>query len=159
MHKPLAAAVLALVLASPALAQDMPDYVDNRSTAQSLVESFYNAVNRQEYSRAYTYFAEGATAQSFEDFAAGYAETVHVHLVTGAPDEDAGMSSVHYKLPVAIDAEMADGSHQRFAGCYTVRFTQPSVQDPPVRPMQIEAAHLEPAKGDLGTILPTSCTF
>src|SRR2546422_467297 len=39
---------------------DSSHYVDNRSAGEQVVQSYYNAVNRKEYSRAYGYWETGA---------------------------------------------------------------------------------------------------
>jgi hypothetical protein len=49
-------ALLALMTATPALAQDEADYLDDRSTPEAVISSYYNAINRAEYARAYSYF-------------------------------------------------------------------------------------------------------
>ncbi len=79
---PLALALLAAALAAAALPAFAapPAYLDDRSTAAALVRSFYNAVNRREYARAYSYFGDHA-AQPYAGFAAGYADTVSVSVV------------------------------------------------------------------------------
>ena len=76
----LVAAMLVSSVAMPAMADDS-DYVDNRSTGATVIESFYNAINRSEYARAYSYFG-AEPEQSFEDFRDGYADTVSVTLRT-----------------------------------------------------------------------------
>src|SRR5690349_21692340 len=73
----------ALMVATSTLAAQ-PAYVDDRSTAASLVRSYYNAINRQEYARAYTYFGDNNAPQSYSSFAAGYADTVSVTVATGS---------------------------------------------------------------------------
>ena len=63
-------AALAVAIAAPTFAAQ-PPYMDDRSTAASLVRSYYNAINRQEYARAYTYFGDSNAPQSYASFAAG----------------------------------------------------------------------------------------
>ena len=136
----------------PALAA--PAYLDDRSTATAVVKSFYNAVNRQEYARAYTYFGPNGGPQPYDQFAAGYADTASVKVLTGTEQDDGAAGSIYFTLPVAIDARQSDGSHKQFAGCYTIRFVQPGVQEPPVTPMFIYKASLHAAHGALPAILP-----
>jgi hypothetical protein len=152
MMKILAACVLAILSAAPALAAQ-PAYLDDRSTAAALVKSFYNAINRQEYARAYTYFGDSAP-QPYQSFASGYADTASVKVMTGTAVSDGAAGSIYYTLPVAIDALQSNGTHKQFAGCYTTRLVQPAVQDPPVTPMFIAKASLKPAHGGLSAILP-----
>jgi hypothetical protein len=142
-----------------ALAEDhpYPDYLDDKSTAAALIESYYNAINRQEYARAYTYWDSDSSQGSYKKFAKGYEDTAYVEVMVGDVTEDAGMSKVYSAVPVAIDAEDSDGKHKQFAGCYTVLFVQPSVVEPPYYGMVIEKGSLKAAKGDLEDILPDEC--
>ena len=149
-----AAISIALGVAAPAWAAHQPTYLDDRSTAASLVNSFYNAVNRHEYARAYTYFGDSSAPQPYQQFADGYADTVSVAVATGRVLSDGAAGSTYFTLPVAIDALQSDGSHKQFAGCYVTRLVQPGIQDPPVTPMVIYKAALHVAHGSLGSILP-----
>jgi hypothetical protein len=45
-----------LLLVSPALAQDEPEYLDDRTTPETVISSYYNAISRREYARAHSYF-------------------------------------------------------------------------------------------------------
>src|SRR6185437_12487561 len=144
-------AVLAAVT-FPAFAAE-PAYLDDRSTAASLVRSFYNAVNRQEYARAYTYFGANPP-QPYSSFVNGYAGTAFVTVATGAAISDGAAGSIYYTLPVAIDARQSNGTHKQFAGCYVTRLVQPTIQDPPVEPMFIYKATLNVAHGNIRALLP-----
>jgi hypothetical protein len=149
----IAAAAATALLGTVALAAE-PAYVDDRSTAASLVKSFYNAVNRHEYARAYTYFGSNGGPKPYEDFAQGYADTQFVAVATGRAQSDGAAGSTYYTIPVAIDALSDGGGHQQFAGCYVTRLIEPGNQEPPVVPMYIDQAKLHPAHGRLADILP-----
>lgn len=155
------------VLTTPAFAQEPPPaYQDDRSSATALIESLYNAIDRQEYLRAWSYFGENAYAAAtdastadYETFKKGYAETKFVTLLTGTETQDGAAGSTYYTVPTAIDAVDASGKHTQFAGCYTIRLAQPAIQDaPPFHPLHIEKGEMKPAKGELETILPKTCT-
>jgi hypothetical protein len=144
--------VLLLLSALPAFAD--PAYLDDRSTAGSLVRSFYNAVNLHQYARAYSYFGDNAAPEPYENFAQGYQDTQFVTVVTGAEQSDGTAGSIYYTIPVAIDALSDGGGHKQFAGCYTTRLIDPDNQDPPVTPMFISAAKLHVAHGNINRLLP-----
>jgi len=131
-----------------------PAYLDDRSTAASLVRSYYNAVNRQEYARAYSYFDANNAPQSYQSFAAGYADTTSGSVATGPAVSGGAAGSTYFTLPVAIDAVSRKGTHKQFAGCYTTRLIEPTVQDPPVTPMFIYKAALHPVHGNIKALLP-----
>lgn len=138
----------------PALAQEA--YLDDRSTPEALLRSLYNAVNRQEYARAFDYFSTPPAA-SVEAYAAGYAETEHVALATGTATAEGAAGSTFYAVPVAIRARGKDGGEQVFAGCYTLRLANPQVQGTPYSPLHIEKASLKRAEGALEDVLPAQC--
>lgn len=155
---------LHLTLVTPAFAAEEekaispPAYLDDRSDPQSLVRSLYNAVNRREYARAWSYFST-APAKTFAKFTEGYAGTQFVDIVVGKPVADGAAGSTFYLLPVAIRATSFDGVESAFAGCYTLRQVNPQAQEPPYRPLGIEKGGLKPmgAPGRLAGLLPESC--
>src|SRR5688500_12658924 len=81
-----------------------PGYVDDRSDAVAVIRSFYNAVNRREYARAWDYFGETRPASSFEAFVDGYRTTEHVDVRTGAVSREGAAGSIFYSVAVAIRA-------------------------------------------------------
>ncbi|WP_048647921.1 DUF1176 domain-containing protein [Nitratireductor soli] len=147
-------AVLIAALQTPALAQDA--YLDDRSSPEALLRSLYNAVNRQEYARAFDYFSTPPAA-SLDTYQEGFADTDRVTLATGTTTSQGAAGSIYYALPVAIRATAKDGGEQVFAGCYTLRLSNPQIQGTPYTPMHIEKAALKPAEGDLEDALPASC--
>lgn len=160
--------VLALCAAAPVKAQDQttpPVYLDDRSSPQSVVESLYNAINRGEFLRAWSYFSTayqggdvGALQADYEAFADGYAQTDSVTLMTGPETSEGAAGSTYTTVPVAIEATNDDGSVQVFSGCYTLRLVQPAVQaTPPFQPITIEEGELAPAEGSLDAALPAQC--
>ncbi len=143
------AACLALVMASSSailgVAQEnsLPDYRDDRSTPEAVLKSLYNAVERQEYLRAWSYFADEPDRPDFSTFAKGYEGTEHVRLKLGAAVEEGAAGSLYYSVPAVVEAKGSAGM-QVFAGCYQLRLIQPAVQEePPFRPMSIIKGALE----------------
>ncbi|WP_269930113.1 DUF1176 domain-containing protein [Aminobacter sp. HY435] len=153
-------AAIALVLsglcAIEAVAAE-PAYFDNRSDAADVVRSLYNAINRQEYARAWDYFGETKPAKTFQDFAKGYETTARVDLETGPVSSDGAAGSIFYNVPVAIRAVGTDGAERVFAGCYTARQVNAAIQEPPFTPIQLEKGTLQPAEGTLADALPKQC--
>ena len=133
------------VLCSTARADD--GYLDNRSNAENLVRSFYNAVNLHQYARAYDYFAN-PPAKDFETFQKGFEDTDHVDVLIGGVVGDGAAGSIFYSVQTAIKAKGTDGKIKYFAGCYTVRAINGAIQEPPSRPLQIDKASLKPIKED-----------
>ncbi|MCW5695865.1 MAG: DUF1176 domain-containing protein [Bauldia sp.] len=146
-------AVILAALAAPAFAQQ-PPFLDDRSSGPALIRSLYNAIERQEYARAWDYFAEPPAA-SYEAYVAGYADTASVRITTGNASEEGAAGSVYFEVPVILEATATDGTVSVFVGCYTVRQVNPAIQDPPFRPMQITAGRLKAAGGDAA--FPSNC--
>jgi len=151
---------LLVAMAAPALSQDGADeaYLDDRSTPEAVVNSLYNAINRSEYLRAYSYYGENSGVGGYEAFAKGFADTESVDILMGRSTSEGAAGSTYYSLPVAIDAVSRDGTHRQYAGCYTLRLANPQIQaTPPFVPMHIEKGELKPASGELQAILPSQC--
>jgi hypothetical protein len=131
-------------------------YLDDRSTPEMLIRSLYNAINRQEYARAYSYF-ETLPAETLDAYAEGFADTESVDLVTGFASGDGGAGTFIYSLPVAIRAHGANGEERIYAGCYDLVFVSPGPQTTPYRPLMIREGHLSPATGALEEAVPEQC--
>ena len=101
----------------PAAPPTQPAY-DKPTSPVDLLASFYNAVNRQEYQRAYTYWE--TPPSSYDDFARGYADTASVQLIVEPPTRIEGAAgNLYAQVPTVLVAAHHDGSQQTFAGCYT----------------------------------------
>ena len=84
---------LFLVVMATAVSFAEPAYLDNRSTAEDLVHSLYDAVNKHEYARAFDYFS-APPAKDFATFAKGYEDTDHVDVLTGTVWGDGAAGSL-----------------------------------------------------------------
>jgi hypothetical protein len=101
----------------PAPAQQ--SYAD-QNTPVDLLASFYNAINRQEYQRAYSYWE--TPPSPYDQFAQGYADTASVQLIVQLPAfTDAGTGNLHAAIPTVLIATKRDGNQQTFVGCYTTQ--------------------------------------
>jgi len=152
----LAAMCTATILLVSDTAWSQSAYVDDRSDAAALVHSLYNAVNRKEYARAWSYFAQPPAA-SLEQYAAGYADTESVEVLTGTPGEEGAAGSIYYQVPTVIDVTTTPARDRKiFAGCYIVR--QSNVRETEAfTPLQIEKGAFKPVEGDPADLLPTAC--
>ena len=137
-------ALMFLFVASSALAGPQADrYIDDRSSPERVVISLYNAINRHEYLRAWSYFQE-ETAPPFDIFSEGYADTAQVELRIGEVQTEGAAGSIHSLVPLALQATSNDGSVTVFTGCYHLTQVQPGAQaEPPFRPILIDDGQLE----------------
>ena len=130
-------------------------YADDRSTPEALITSYYNAISRAEYARAYSYYGGNAAPANYDRWEMGYSDTSFVEISFGDIDEEGAAGSIYYSVPVKLDVETTDGQHRYFSGCYVVRLANPAIQGVPFEPMHIEDATLRRSTRRAG--LPASC--
>lgn len=155
-HIALPAVVLA-GFASGGAAAEETRYIDDRSSAASLVQSFYNAVNRKEFTRAWDYFGDEKPVGDIDAFAKGYENTAQVNVITGNVASEGAAGSTFYYLPVSIAAVDKDGNQKVFAGCYTARLANPSIQGTPFVPLHLEKGSLKQSDQSPEGALPENC--
>jgi len=141
---------------------DAANYVDDRSAGEAVIRSYYNAVNRKEYTRAYGYWESGASQlPAFTPFQAGYANTKSVTLLTKPGTIGAGAGQTYYSVPAVITASNTDGTTTIFAGCYTLHLGSPNAQaTPPFQPVTIQSARITQAASGSNTsdLLNSTCS-
>ena len=117
------------------------NYIDNRSGAVEVISSLMNALNRQEYVRAYSYWQNPATSVgAYDAYAAGFKDTSSVTVTFGTVASDAGAGQFHYKVPLAMNVITTSNAQQFFVGCYTLHLSNPGIQGTlPFEPLGITA--------------------
>ena len=156
----LAGAVVAFSSAPRSVARtfEEPPYKDDRSTPTAVIESLYNAINRHELVRAYSYWKGSPEVATFQEFQKGYRQTVRTRLYTGTATSEGAAGSTYFTVPVAVRTVNSDGTTVVFAGCYTLRLADPKIQAvPPFQPMHIVSGKLLRAKGRTSQAVPNSC--
>ena len=153
---PALAAVFLILFAKGSFA-DEQSFRDDRSDPGAIVASLYDALNRHEYARAWSYFGEQKPVADYAAFVAGYAGTERVALTIGAVTTEGAAGSTYGSVPVAIASTGTDGGTRVFAGCYTTRQVQPAIQEPPFRPLEIVEGKLSPVDGPLEIAVPFAC--
>jgi len=149
----------------PTTAGETPFY-EHRDTAVNALKSYYNAINRKEYERAYSYFSGAPNpvpelAPPYPEFVAGYSDTVSVTLAVGKETTGAAAGSLYSSMPVVLTAKKTDGSTAVFAGCYTLRRANEGVSPNPedelwhIYSAQISAA---PANASMDDLLARDCS-
>lgn len=116
-------------------------------TLRICLPTYYNAINRHEYARAYSYWetsgAPNGVTPIFADFANGYANVAAVQVSTGTILSDAGAGNIAYAVPTVISATQTDGTLQRFYGCYLLHRANVEIGDTlPPYPITLRAAHI-----------------
>ncbi len=87
----------------------------------TVLRSYFDAINRREFARAYSYWNQlgQASQQSYAQFEHGFATTQQVKAELGTPQQNAGAGNVYADVPVKIVATQSDGSTRSYAGTYT----------------------------------------
>lgn len=140
-------------------------FLDDRSTPVQLLKSYYNAINRKEYVRAYYYWGlKGNSASSqpltYPQFEAGYANTKAAQLTTGKVISEGAAGSFYFRVPITLAALHADGSKHTYVGCYTIRQPNPkNFGAPPFIPMHIYSAKIREVSSNSNTavLMNSSC--
>ena len=138
------------------------NYIDDRSTPSQVVVSYYNALNRGEYLRAYNYWINPSGTQgSFSKFASGYKDTSRVDLVFGSITSGTSAGLIYYTIPVLLKATAINGVRANWAACYVIHQARPeNFSLPPFNPMGIiwgSAQAYDASVGD-ASALSTACS-
>jgi len=149
--------LLGVTIATSSVAQDAPDYLDDRSTADGLVKSLYNAINRKEFARAWSYYGGQKPSTSLEAFGDGYKNTVSIDTKVGVVTAEGAAGSTFYSVPVAIEAHGSGGEQKVFVGCYTARLANPQVQGEDFQPMHLDKGSLKPSQDSLASVELEKC--
>ncbi len=140
-----------------------PRFIDDRSDGAEVVRSYFNAINRHEYVRAYSYWEAAAAASQlppYDQFEKGYENTDSVQLTTGQVTNGFGAGQIYYQVPVALVSKETDGTTQTFVGCYTLHIGRPENQTaPPFQPLSISGAKINQVANGTNTtpMLATIC--
>ncbi len=113
--------------------------------AVGVIRDYYAAINRGDFARAYTLWVDGggASGQSLQQFAAGFAETTGVSVEVMPPGNvDAAAGSRFVEVPVAITATQRDGSQHKYVGAYVLRRADVDGATPEQRAWRIGSADL-----------------
>lgn len=110
-----------------------------------VIRRYYAAIDERDYPTAYALWGdEGArSGQSYDEFAAGFAQTARVTVELGEPGRIEGAAGSQYvTVPVEIRAMTSEGAEQRFRGSYTLRRSVVDGATAAQRRWHIEAADI-----------------
>jgi hypothetical protein len=97
---------------------------DDTAAMVDVIERYYAAIAARDYRSAYDFWPSGSepNRQTYDQFAAGFAETESVAVEVGEPGRvEAAAGSRYVDVPVTIRARARSGVEQRFQGSYTLR--------------------------------------
>jgi hypothetical protein len=100
-----------------------PNQQDDQHGAVKVIEEYYAAIARRDYSTAWHYWGpSGPPDQTLEQFSSGFADTKTVEVKAGTPSRiEAAAGSRYIDVPVTITAKETGGRTRRFSGTYTLR--------------------------------------
>jgi hypothetical protein len=125
------------------------------------MKSYFNAINRHEYLRAYSYWRDPAVSQgTFEQFQAGYADTSDVTLQFGQIGGDVGAGQMYYSVPMLLTERTNAATTKSYAACYILHLSQPALQEPPFQGLTIERGKATVIGSDVDSnnALATACS-
>jgi hypothetical protein len=94
-----------------------------------LLISYYDAVARGDYARAYSYWSGQPRNQTLEDFVDGFVGTDDIGVIVGLNFVSEGAAgSIYTDIPTVITATN-NGASQYFAGCFVARKSNVPVGD------------------------------
>lgn len=94
--------------------------------AVAVLDAYFAAIGLHDYEAAYALWrGEGdASGQTYEEFAAGFAETASLSWEIGEPGRiDAGAGQRYIEVPVEITTRLSTGESQHFEGTYVLHHT------------------------------------
>lgn len=101
-----------------------PEEASDTADVAEVIRRYYAAIDAGDFQRAYALWGnEGAASgQTFEAFAAGFAETASVEVEIGELGRvEPAAGSRYVRVPVVIRATTKAGVEERFEGTYTLR--------------------------------------
>ncbi len=145
----------------------MTPFYEKQNDPVGAVKSFYNAITRKEYERAYSYFNGNPNpspdvAPPYKDFVQGFKDTGLVTLAVGKVTIGAGAGNLYANFSAVITATHIDGSKHVFAGCYTMHRVNFGISENPNDVLwHISSAKLTevPANSSLDQLLAQPCNL
>ena len=150
--------VLFALLSLPANASE-PTYLDNRSTPKSLVASYFNALNRNEFARAWAYWNNQIEGTNFEDFVEGFTYIDDIGFKMGQSISEGAAGSTFTQIPLVVEYRDEDGWKETYRGCFLVRIATPDIQSPPFVGHHFDRGYLEPVDTIFQNTDPGECSF
>ena len=122
------------------------DSVVAEITPADVIRQYYKAIDARQYGDAYRLWSQSgkASGKSEAEFAAGFGQTQAVSVTLGDSVQTEGAAGSQFAtVPVVIDATLRNGTHQHFAGTYTVRRSMVDGATPEQRAWRIYSADLK----------------
>lgn len=129
---------------------DPPADSAGAAAAADVIRHYYAMIQAGDLADAYALWRDrgAASGQTFDAFAAGYAQTERVSATVGSPGPiGAAAGSRYVRVPVSVEAVIADGTTQRFEGTYTLSRSVVDGATPTQRRWRISSADMRRTSG------------
>ena len=125
-----------------------PPFYEMVDSPEHVIASYINAINRREFKRAYSYWANPPS--TYKKFVRGFADTAWVMAVVRVPLWEEGAAGTFYTtMPTMLLAIHKDGSRHVYHVCYTLSHVNPDAAGEPT-PWEIWNATTKKAKNANG---------
>ena len=135
--------IFTVVFLQSSFAQE-PVYLDDRSTPKTLIASYFNALNRQEFVRAWGYWDDQIAGTNFEDYVEGFSSVIASEFKMGTPVSEGAAGSIFTKIPLVVMSVDEDGWKEVYQGCFLTRIATPNIQSPPYLGLHFWQGYLTP---------------
>jgi hypothetical protein len=129
------------------------DKPNNRSRPKELLNSFFSAINRKDYTLAHSYWEGVGNLHQpvpLEQFQQSYASFQSVQMTLGDVRSREENGNIYYFVPAYLEVQTTSGGMQTFAGCYTLHYLDPDLQkEPPFHPLAIQSDTLQQVASDI----------
>lgn len=144
----LLAAFLSSGHVSPAAADGTVAF-DQRDHPVYVIASYYDAINRGDFARAYNYWRDQPpNSNTFQQWVQGFANVQDVRVLARLPVAyDGTAGTAHALVPVIVLATLKTGGQEIYAGCFHATNTTAPIGNPPVIDPNwyLKDANLQPA--------------
>ena len=125
---PIAARQITAIVLSAVILVALPGatrvYAQNPPSAQVMLLSYYNAINARNYLQAYGLWVK--PSQSYQDFAAGFADTDRVIPYFGDLQLGTVTTGESGRVPAVLLGYRTDGTIVSYHGCLALAFNAPN---------------------------------
>lgn len=136
-----------------------PEWFEDLDSPVGLLASYYNAINLQDYQRAYSYWEN--PPDPYDEFAAGFADTASVQVIVQPPTRYSGAAGSRYvEIPTVLLAEHFDGAQLMYAGCFVARTSNlqpPDIPEEDVWHLYSADVTEVPLDSSIPTLLAEAC--
>jgi hypothetical protein len=104
------------------VSSNLPAAYTKTDTPDELLTSYYNAISRKEYDRAYSYWREGSDqrAKDAKEFSYGFLASQKITAQFGNATTNGAAGTIYAEVPAIIFETTADGKDKAFCGKYVL---------------------------------------